>query len=48
MTATVIDPLHQNLHPVAPKMAVPNLSVGKFDDKDSANPTRTPDTAERQ
>ncbi len=48
VTATVIDPLHQNLHPVAPKMAIPNLSVGKFDGKDSANPTRTPDTAERQ
>ncbi len=48
VTATVVDPLHQNLHPVAPKMAVPNLSAGKFDTQQFANPVRTPETAERQ
>ena len=31
VTATVVDPLHTTPHPVAPKMAVPNLSVDAFD-----------------
>jgi pilus assembly protein CpaC len=32
VTATVVDPLHETPHPVTPKMAIPFLKAGKFDD----------------
>lgn len=44
VTATVIDPLHQNTHPMAPKMALPNLTSQKFDASDTSRSTN----AERQ
>lgn len=36
VTATVVDPVHQNLTPTSPRMAIPNLTAHKFDAQDAA------------
>ncbi len=39
VTATVVDPLHENVQPVTPKMSIPNMRVAPFDQ--SVNPIST-------
>lgn len=33
VTATVVDPIHANPHPIVPKMALPNMTASDFDRK---------------